>query len=112
MEKKLTPQILAMYLGRWCIESTTHGDCERLINGAVIDAFASGKISIKPILRPLHLVTKTEKEVFDSCERFEVEMAGDTVKVASAQMLLALEMGFDLFGLIEAGEAIENTEVL
>lgn len=117
--KQLTPQILALYLG--CEVETPHGvgfmtgidtyDTVAVqfagIGSDLPKTFSTLKI-IHPILRPLSDITEGEEKWIESyCEgRGAMPNAKDMAAITA----FLLSCGFDLFGLIDAGLAIDKTK--
>lgn len=70
--------------------------------------FFFGEDHIKPILRPLSDMTEDEKEKWDNMRLEDFEYS--TELLAANETLYLLKQGFDLFGLIESGLAIDKTK--
>lgn len=65
---------------------------------------------LKPILRPLSNITNEEGRLtFGSIEFMLIKNINDIDKFKSHQFLYLLSKHFDLFGLIESGQAINKT---
>ena len=73
-----------------------------------IDKFNHDKILCRPILRKLTDMKEDEKDEFSE---HQIEMFGDdfnTEMYDIEQFLFLLKSGFDLFGLIASGQAIDR----
>lgn len=124
--KKDIRDYLHLYTGEGCeIELKEESDIPYedglyKIDGFLIDWTQELK-SIKPILRPLSDMTEEEElclcnlaETFDCKSMVKTLSENDGVYKISANkmipiMIYLLKQGFDLFGLIEAGLAIDKT---
>ena len=122
--EKFTPQIAALYLGQKC--QTKYGD------GFIDGVFSSGKITvqhpqsmsilpadeIKPVLRRLDSLTESEARELtgkknDALKIWNGWQTGPRADYDQEQIgepsawLKLLSWGFDLFGLIDSGLAID-----
>lgn len=61
----------------------------------------------KPILRPLSDMSVTERDT--AYAQYEIERT--MIEAGAARTAYLLSLGFDLFGLIENGEAIDKTKL-
>jgi len=133
----LTPQIVALYYGQQCnviYNAQIIGQSIRKIDCDVIHWIEYGSIEILPHLRPLSSLTESEARelyemvtgekwkqifekqadeclplwVFDDVEDLDIRGIDMVIGNPSAWIHL-LSLGFDLFGLIDAGLAKEIT---
>ena len=93
---------------------------KRDMNGLILTTWYDGEedsgwliSDIKPLLRPLSDITKTELDEYNS--KFDVEYKAfpgiaRIMQEASAMIYLA-SREFDLFGLIKSGQAIDKTKL-
>lgn len=103
---------LHLYYGAPCLWEAIDG----LVGGrSTIDAFSlaefeSGRIKIKPILRPLSSMTEEEANETNTWLQWtERSSIGQISGYDAEQVRLMLLKGFDLFNLISEGLAIEKT---
>lgn len=68
------------------------------------------KIDFKPILRPLSDMTDIEKDEFSEhqIDNFGEDFHNEMYDIS--QFLFLLKQGFDIFGLISSGQAIDKTK--
>lgn len=120
--KTLTPQILGLYIGQWVKHDAgktgtiasigTDGQMHLEID-ADADLFLTTTESVRPILRPLSSMTEEEQEHLDSLNNIDrgtikhYKNVG-ILEVRPNEFLYLLSRGFDLFGLIDSGLAIEK----
>lgn len=104
--------VIHLYLGKDCEVNTFDGsNIPFKIDYHFIDLIRDGSVYIKPILLPLSSLTsdildkkcKIWNEVFDRTDDIQIADATATVYL--------LELGFDLFGLIDSGQAIDKTKL-
>lgn len=88
-----------------------NGDIETLFRGHLRNYYSLERV--KPILRPLS--DMTEEELREMCDKANVGYRSlESFKIHFSQILFPAEFhyllshGFDLFGLIESGEAIKK----
>lgn len=125
---KLTPQILAMYLG--CrVQTFAFGDKNSfgVFTGIELDArqeqsfvavICDGDVhqrifrlyEVKPILRRLEDMTEEEAWEYSDAVGYRYNRAGhtDTIQHEAAGTAYLLSKSFDLFGLIDSGLAIDS----
>lgn len=106
MVPELTPSILNLYINNaWCV---IDGE-EWIISHRIAEDFARKKISLKPILRSMHSITLDEAEEIRAIELEGFQKGGIyQIMAQSRGFLHMVSKGIDIFGLIEAGLAIEK----
>ncbi len=77
------------------------------IEGAYLCSWWSSR-NVKPILRPLSDITKGEIE---QCSYFFTNTSRSILEDGAQRTFYLLKQGFDLFGLIDAGIALDKTKI-
>lgn len=106
-------EVIHLYIGQEC-EYKWIREPDKILHGKVTPKviesihYNDGILTyVKLILRPLSDATKQETK--------EILMSGDEIatdiELDAARTLYLLSKGFDLFGLIESGQAIDKTKI-
>jgi hypothetical protein len=115
-----TKDVLHLYYGAHCEYQWTAGvHKQNGITRAKISTYLMGLngIQIKPILRPLHTISaeeyKTYLELEDDCYLFNLEGKTEIRSRAFSprSLVYLLSRGFDLFDLIDSGQATDATKL-
>lgn len=114
--KRNTKDYLHLYLGqktKWSDRSKTESQERTLTAFDVHCANAEGSHwSYTPILRPLSDMTEEENNMgFEIMAKYDPEYKEENIKCNAEMTLYLLKQGFDIFGLIEAGLAIDKTKM-
>jgi hypothetical protein len=76
-----------------------------------VDLGNAEQYKFKPLLRPFSDLTDQERnELARIIEPFDDEITGETLQMMAAITHFLISKGFDLFGLIPAGLAIDKTK--
>lgn len=113
--KKDIKDYLHLYLGCEIITHSVDGKqvAKQILNTSWLDEIQRGYNPVKPILRPLSNMTEEEGKEAESAWN-EFMGFGETISrgmncAHANRIKYLLSKGFDLFGLIEAGLALDKT---
>lgn len=112
-EAKWHPSLTCTLVGVTESEYNPYHDCKIMCNdGSKVLMFHASFEDIKPILRKLSSMTEDEARELDCVNHFMNAKTGrrqwKSLRLNIKRIPKALSLGFDLFGLLDSGQAIEK----